>query len=223
MPAPKPHPRRAPDWTCPQAYLQPTGFLFGSRLVDEPRRDRPHPRFPLPAEVSPKVAIAGRRWRPSHLIPPFLALFLMALLWVAAGGSGAPATASRSPAKAAPTTSGIRALFSLCGSGADRNCVVDGATFRHDGREIRIAGIEAPSRVAAGCPAEQQLGRVAADRLQTLLSGGRVDLQTLQQSAGREPAAATHRVTVDGRDVGSLLLAEGHVRPRAVGGQSWCA
>ncbi|WP_205479391.1 hypothetical protein [Sphingomonas arenae] len=115
----------------------------------------------------------------------------------------------------------IRAAFGICQAAGDRNCVHDAASFRYDHREYHLAGITAPRATQAGCAAERQLGRLAAERLRTLLSSSAVSLTALPRPTEAE-SPPVHQVAVDGRDLASLLLAEGHVQSRAHGDPHWC-
>ena len=226
MAAPTPRNRRArQDWTRPESYLARKAMFFAPPSMDEPRRTSSRPRFPVPATLAPSGAqptSSIKPWRPSRLIPPFLALFLVALLWISVGKAAmSPAQSVRSPVRPAPATTGIRAAFGICLSPEDRNCVHDGASFRYDDVDYKLAGIAAPSKAEPACTAERQLGRLSAERLRGLLSNGSMSLVPLRRN-GAPDSAPVHRVSVDGRDIASLLLAEGHVQPLAYGTPRWC-
>ena len=96
--------------------------------------------------------------------------------------------------------------------------VVDGDTVRRDGEIFRLVGFNTPeSGLNARCSSEQGLAAKATDRLQQLLSEGAPKLQRV--SCACEPGTEGTRrcnygrlcgkLTVDGRDVGSILIAEG--------------
>lgn len=104
--------------------------------------------------------------------------------------------------------------------------VVDGDTVRHGFWKWRLVGFDAPSPHTSGwqhaaCAEELALGRRAKQRLAQLVASGRAQINP---APGRHPHGdRLGRLTVDGRDVGTLLIAEGLARPydgRAK--RSWC-
>lgn len=103
--------------------------------------------------------------------------------------------------------------------------VVDGDTVDRWFLRFRLAGFDAPEIRKAKCPEERAAGRAAAQRLRELLSAASsVRLAPTQwrlDTWGRVVA----RLEVDGRDVATLMIAEGHARP--YDGRSkragWCA
>jgi micrococcal nuclease len=89
--------------------------------------------------------------------------------------------------------------------------VTDGDTFRlTSGERIRIAGIDAPETHAdqAKCHAELALGDTAAARARALLDGRTVGIERVGRSYNRTVA----RVTLDGRDVATMFVADGIAR-----------
>jgi endonuclease YncB( thermonuclease family) len=115
----------------------------------------------------------------------------------------------------------LQAKFDLCHEGGGRNCVVDGDTVWIAGEKVRIAGIDAPETHEFKCPAEAELGRRSALRLQALLSSGR--LVATPADRDRDPNGRLLRnITVDGRDVGRTLIGEGLARAYRGGKKSWC-
>jgi micrococcal nuclease len=88
--------------------------------------------------------------------------------------------------------------------------VVDGDTVDVAGRRYRLVGHDTPEIFHARCPAERDRGIAAAARLLALLRSGAV---TVERIDGREKwGRGLARLTVDGRDVGATLIAEGHAR-----------
>ncbi len=101
--------------------------------------------------------------------------------------------------------------------------VIDGDTVEHDGTVHRLLGFDAPETHAPECPAEAALGRRATARLRDLLAGAR---RIVLVPLGRRDrwGRALSTLTVDGRDVGRILIAEGLARPYDGRGprQGWC-
>jgi endonuclease YncB( thermonuclease family) len=96
--------------------------------------------------------------------------------------------------------------------------VLDGNTVDMHGQRIRLVGFDAPEEgQRARCATERTLGARAAARLRQIISrGDRIDLQMAacacapgtegtQQCNNGAPCA---RLTVDGKDVGAMLVAE---------------
>ncbi|MDI6838842.1 MAG: thermonuclease family protein [Rhizobiaceae bacterium] len=101
--------------------------------------------------------------------------------------------------------------------------VVDGDTVVIDGEKIRIYNIDAPELRHAACDAELRLAEVAKRRLDTLLASGvvviiRGDNGRMKDRYGRTLA----RLTVDGRDIGEILVIEELARPWEGKRQPWC-
>lgn len=100
--------------------------------------------------------------------------------------------------------------------------VVDGDTVDVAGRRYRLVGHDTPEIFHAKCPAERDRGIAAASRLLSLLRSGAVAIERID---GREKwGRGLARLTVDGRDVGATLVAEGHARPYdgRTRRQPWC-
>lgn len=101
--------------------------------------------------------------------------------------------------------------------------VTDGDTFRlESGERIRIANIDAPELHAgqARCAREMAHARSAADAARALLDHHEVRFVRVGRSYYRTVA----RVTLNGRDLGALLVARGIARPwpRGTPKPDWC-
>jgi endonuclease YncB( thermonuclease family) len=98
--------------------------------------------------------------------------------------------------------------------------VVDGDTARVSGESFRLIGFDAPETYPAKCAFERELGAKATFRLRQLVAGGGLDLERVRCSCpvGTEgtPRCNYGRscgvLKARGRDVGSLLIAEGSAR-----------
>lgn len=107
--------------------------------------------------------------------------------------------------------------------------VTDGDTFRArvpvwDGVEIvtavRIRGIDTPE-IHGKCPAERAAALAAKDRLEFLLSSG--DVQLLHVQPDKFSGRVDADVTVRGKPVADVLIAEGLARPYTGGARKgWC-
>ena len=107
--------------------------------------------------------------------------------------------------------------------------VTDGDTFRArveiwPGIEtvtaVRLRGIDTPE-LRGKCQAEKDKAIAARERLRTLLAAGPVQLSQVEPDkfAGRVDAT----VTVNGRELGQVLVSEGLARPYTGGTrQGWC-
>jgi micrococcal nuclease len=100
--------------------------------------------------------------------------------------------------------------------------VVDGDTIHtYDGTKYRLLGYDTPETYQAQCAEELALGQRATQRLKNLLSLGHVHLTESGKidRYGRTLAW----LTVDGQDVGGILISEGLARPYHGGRRgSWC-
>ena len=101
--------------------------------------------------------------------------------------------------------------------------VTDGDTFRlASGERIRIAGIDAPEIQVgqAKCSREIERGKAATARACGLLQGRAVDFVRVGRSYNRTVA----RVSLAGRDLGDLLVAQGIARtwPPYSAKPDWC-
>lgn len=103
--------------------------------------------------------------------------------------------------------------------------VTDGDTVTIDNVRIRIANIDAPEIGHPKCDAELRLGHIAKRRMQELLSSGRIVVKVGDPIDGRKKdryGRTLATITVDGQDVGKILIAEDLARPWEGKRRSWC-
>jgi endonuclease YncB( thermonuclease family) len=116
--------------------------------------------------------------------------------------------------------------------------VVDGDTIMVHGMRIRLVGFDAPELGRhAHCGSERMLAARATSRLRQLVrTGGDLDLKLIACSCrpgtegtmGCNYGRACGVLTVEGEDVGEILMAENLARPYVCGRyscprrQSWC-
>jgi endonuclease YncB( thermonuclease family) len=101
--------------------------------------------------------------------------------------------------------------------------IIDGDTVRSGGNLYRLIGFDTPeSGTNARCERERALADRATKRLRQLLASGEPNLQRLSCACpwGTEGTQECNysrrcgRLTVDGNDVGVILIREGLARPR---------
>lgn len=108
--------------------------------------------------------------------------------------------------------------LSICPPGPRDNCIVDGDTLWLGGEKIRIVNIDAPE-INGQCAYERALAITARDRLAELLNAGSIAIE--REGVDRYQRTLA-RVTVDGVDVGSVLVGEGLAREWAGRRLPWC-
>jgi micrococcal nuclease len=116
---------------------------------------------------------------------------------------------------------GVRAHFGFCHTGGGYNCVVDGDTIWLQGRNIRIADIDAPETHEYRCAYEKQLGDRATQRLWALVNSGEVTISSIERDEDRY-GRKLRIVKVNGRSVGTTLVNEGLARWYRGGKSGWC-
>lgn len=149
-----------------------------------------------------------RRW--SYREIKFLALLLMVI--TIAGGQ---MLTDRLP------TSGLSSFqpgASIADFQAQSFTVTDGDTVRmSDGTRVRLVGFNTPEKFEPRCSREAALGNRASERLRELVASGtpRVTRVACSCKPGTEGTSRCNygrscgTLTVDGRDVGEILISEG--------------
>lgn len=116
--------------------------------------------------------------------------------------------------------------------------ITDGDTIRlDDGTRVRLNGFNAPESIKPQCDREAILGNRAKERLQELVATGRTHVSQIQCSC-RPGTEGTQQcnygrscgvLSVNGRDVGQILISEGLAVPYQCGPTScprsprpWC-
>lgn len=147
----------------------------------------------------------------------------MSLRWIGLGlGAavvGLAAMQPPAPALGAPAAE-LRVQFDMCGR-IRHTCIVDGDTIWLDGVNLRMQGYDTPEPYTDICGgrAEVALAHRASARLRELLNANPIRVRTFGQDRyGRTLAT----ITIDGRDVGDILIAEGLARRWPNGHEFWC-
>lgn len=116
-----------------------------------------------------------------------------------------------------------QAQFSLCGSGARVNCVVDGDTFWFQGAKIRIADINTPEVSEPQCAREAQLGAAATQRLLALLNAGPFTIGPNPDGRDQDKYGRLLRtVSRGGQSLGAVLVREGLAEEWRGSRSGWC-
>jgi endonuclease YncB( thermonuclease family) len=115
--------------------------------------------------------------------------------------------------------------------------IIDGDTIRHGGRVVRLVGFDTPETgERARCDSERKLGTAATNRLRELIATGTAALDAVPCSCrtGTEGTQfcnygrACGVLTINGRDVATILIAEELAHPLRCGARScpprqpWC-
>ena len=115
--------------------------------------------------------------------------------------------------------------------------VIDGDTVRLQGVVYRLTGFDAPERGdKARCDYERRRGEEAIERLRKLVAGGGTNFKRVACACrpGQEGTKNCNfgrlcgSVSIDGRDVGQILMSEGLAHPYVCGATScpqrrpWC-
>lgn len=99
--------------------------------------------------------------------------------------------------------------------------VIDGDTFDHDGRRIRIADIDTPE-IRGRCAYETALAARATARMRTLLDDGPFELHRTGTRDVDAYGRQLRIVTRGGRSLGDQLVAEGLARTWSGRREPWC-
>ena len=145
--------------------------------------------------------------------------FVIAAVMLSIWGSGALNRSAPKSTAAATTSRGL--VFGLCSEGGLTNCVASGDSFYLGGKNVRIAGIEAPQLYGAACPREAALGRESAAHLQLLLNSGELEMSKIERDLDRY-GLLLRNVSIDGKDVGRTMAASGLARQIGDLTRSWC-
>jgi len=118
------------------------------------------------------------------------------------------------------TASAVR--FRLCYVALQRNCVIDGDTFRFGSEKIRIADIDTPEIFSPKCAAEEARGQRAKHRLLELLNAGPIQLARIGDRDRDRYGRLLRVVLRDGRSLGDVLIVEGLARRWDGARRPWC-
>ena len=111
--------------------------------------------------------------------------------------------------------------FTYCVGRGRHTCVVDGDTLWLDGVKHRLKGYDTPEPLVHVCGGrkERKLAKRASSRLIELLNTKPWKIKTVGKgSLGR----ALSILTIQGRDVGDILIEEGLARKWPDGHEFWC-
>jgi micrococcal nuclease len=114
-----------------------------------------------------------------------------------------------------------QARFTLCLEADVASCVIDGDTFRYEGRTIRIADIDTPEVRDYRCLAEKQRGEAATRRLVSLMNAGPFTLAPYERKTDRY-GRLLRIVTREGKSLGRILVEEGFARVWDGARHPWC-
>lgn len=117
----------------------------------------------------------------------------------------------------------VSARFDICLGAVRHTCVVDGDTIWLEGKEIRIADIDAPETERSGCRVEQELGLRATERLTQWLNAAPFEVHPNPDGRDEDVHGRQLRVlSRGGSSAVDALVAEG-VAGRWTGeSKRWC-
>lgn len=98
-------------------------------------------------------------------------------------------------------------------------CVVDGDTIWWHGEKLRLVGIDTPESHSPRCVRQSPLAGAATARLVELLQDG---TPTIAREGADRYGRTLARLSVNGIDLGGVLLAEGLARVYVPGERPWC-
>lgn len=197
----------------PRAFSQATPFgagrLRGPRLrLRNPLRP---PRLIRRASpLGPLSALGGKA---------IVALVALMVIVGVIGGiiGGAPDRTDRSSTLSSAVDGGSPVKAESAGKATFT--ITDGDTIKlNDGTRVRLVGFNTPEKFEPQCSAEAALGNRASSRLKELVAGARTTEVALVRCACKPGTEGTKKcnygrscgtLSVDGRDVGQTLIAEG--------------
>lgn len=101
---------------------------------------------------------------------------------------------------------------------------IDGDTLRADDLEIRLFSVDTPEMFSRSrCPEEKAAGIAAKDFVQTRIDAAREVVALVAQRREDQYGRTLANVQIDGADLGTLLMANGHAKTYRAGGYDWCA
>jgi len=116
----------------------------------------------------------------------------------------------------------VAATLAIPALAAPRIEVVDGDTILVDGVSWRLLGFDTPEIEHAWCEGERRLGILAKQRLEMLVRERAPALVDSGRTDRHRRVLGT--LTLDGRDVAEIMIAEGYARPYAgARRKGWCS
>jgi len=112
--------------------------------------------------------------------------------------------------------------YQVCVSSAQRNCVVDGDTIRHNGETIGLEDIDAPKVGKPECLSELELGKRAKLRLVELINEDPFDITRSGDRDIDEHGRKLRTLLRNGHSLGMQLVDEGLAVPWAGRRHNWC-
>ena len=103
--------------------------------------------------------------------------------------------------------------------------VVDGDTIHYNGEKIRIANVDTPEISGAKCDSELKRDLEAKAALKQLIDGRQLIIKRGDPDTGRMVDAYGRTlalISTGGRDVGTILMQQGHARPWTGRRMPWC-
>jgi endonuclease YncB( thermonuclease family) len=183
------------------------------------RPDRPKARPRRFGNVIPLRRSRRGGWRISPIVVALpLAVFTAVFTW-----DGGPPGFARifHSVPTATTRDPESGYFGKCWGRQGETCVIDGDSLNYQGRQIRIADIDAPELGSPKCDAEFELGQQAETRLQQLLNQGPFRLVPVERSQDRY-RRELFVLTRQGVSLGKVLEREGLAHPWVGHKLPWC-
>lgn len=183
------------------------------------RPDRPKVRPSRMARLLPLRRSRRGGWRVSPIVVA-LPLAAITALFISGGGPQGFARAFQ-PVPAATARDPEAGYFAKCWGRQGETCVIDGDSLNYQGRQIRIADIDAPELGSPNCKAEYELGLEAEARLQQLLNQGPFRLVPAGSARDRYDREL-FVLTREGTSLGKVLEREGLAHGWVGHKQPWC-